>query len=179
MQPVIRTLPLAHPADRLPRPRLAPPRRSRTTPRSAPSRPKGAIVLLRRQGPHGWVKQDGKTPADWPVADGVFTVGRGNIMTEQTIRRLQAAPRVQRALHAQGQRARGGATAASTWAGSTSSRSSTPTASSSRTTTAAPSTSRVIPSVNACKPPLQWQTYDVTFHKAVVDARARSSRRPA
>ena len=23
--------------------------------------------------------------------------------------------------------------------------------------------------MNACKPPLQWQTYDVTFHKAKLD----------
>jgi hypothetical protein len=28
--------------------------------------------------------------------------------------------------------------------------------------------SQVAPAVNACKPPLQWQTYDVTFHKAQV-----------
>ena len=28
---------------------------------------------------------------------------------------------------------------------------------------------QIIPSVNACKPPLQWQTYDVTFHKAKVE----------
>ena len=28
---------------------------------------------------------------------------------------------------------------------------------------------QIAPAVNACKPPLQWQTYDVTFHKAKVE----------
>ena len=28
---------------------------------------------------------------------------------------------------------------------------------------------QINPAVNACKPPLQWQTYDVTFHKAKLE----------
>src|SRR5262245_26597337 len=45
--------------------------------------PEGAIVLLDGKGLEGWVKRDGKTPAEWPMADGVVTVGRGDIQTKQ------------------------------------------------------------------------------------------------
>src|SRR4051812_40077014 len=45
--------------------------------------PDGAIVLLDDKGFEGWVKRDGMTPADWPVGDGIATVGRGDIQTKR------------------------------------------------------------------------------------------------
>src|SRR5262249_28026066 len=45
--------------------------------------PEGAIVLFDSSSLGGWVKRDGKTSADWPVVDGILTVGRGDIMTEK------------------------------------------------------------------------------------------------
>ncbi len=43
--------------------------------------PADAIVLFNGKDLEGWVKRDGKAPAAWPVEDGIFTVGQGNIMT--------------------------------------------------------------------------------------------------
>ena len=31
----------------------------------------------------GWVQSDGKTPAKWPFADGILTVGHGDVMTDK------------------------------------------------------------------------------------------------
>lgn len=128
----------------------------------------GAVVLFDGKDLKGWVGTDGKTPASWPVEDGLFTVGKGSVMTEKPFGNFQLhlefnVPYMPKAT---GQ-ARGnsgvylggiyelqvldsyGLKLQSNDCGAI--------------------YKQVIPSVNACKPPLQWQTYDVTFHKATVE----------
>ncbi len=51
--------------------------------------PEGAVVLFEGTGLQGWVKGDGKSPANWPVADGILTVGRGNIQTGKSFGNVQ------------------------------------------------------------------------------------------
>jgi hypothetical protein len=129
--------------------------------------PEGAIVLFGGKDLAEWVKRDGKAPADWTVADGVMTVapGKGNIKTSKTFGDIQLhlefnVPYMPKA---KGQ-ARGnsgvfvngnyelqvldsyGLKLQSDDCGAI--------------------YKQIVPSVNACKPPLQWQTYDVTFHNA-------------
>jgi hypothetical protein len=130
--------------------------------------PEGAVVLFNGTGLPGWVKGDGKSPADWPVADGILTVGRGNIQTEKPFGNIQLhlefnVPYMPKA-HGQGRGNSGvylggihelqvldsyGLKLQDNDCGAI--------------------YHQIVPRVNACKPPLQWQTYDVTFHKAVVD----------
>ena len=82
MPPVHPNPPARPRADRLPRPRLGRPGEAeRRHPRRQTAR--GAIVLFDGKGLDGWVKQDGKTPAEWPVADGIVTVGRGDIQHQK------------------------------------------------------------------------------------------------
>ena len=129
--------------------------------------PEGAVVLFNGTGLEGWVKRDGKSPANWPVVDGIMTVGKGDIQTEKKFGdfRLHLEFNVPYMPKARGQ-ARGnsgvylggiyelqvldsyGLKLQNNDCGAI--------------------YTQVIPRVNACKPPLQWQTYDVTFHKAVV-----------
>jgi hypothetical protein len=130
--------------------------------------PEGAVILFDGSRLEGWVQRDGKTPADWPVVDGILTVGRGDIMTEKRFGdfRLHLEFNVPYMPKARGQ-ARGnsgvylegihelqvldsyGLKLQNNDCGAI--------------------YKQIVPSVNACKPPLQWQTYDVTFHKAEVD----------
>ncbi len=73
-------------------------------PRMGAKPPEGAVVLFDGKSLEGWVKRDGKTPADWPVADGIVTVGHGDILTQKRFGDFQAPSGIQRPLHAQGPR---------------------------------------------------------------------------
>jgi len=134
--------------------------------------PEGAIVLLDEKGLQGWVQRDGKTPADWPVADGIATVGHGDIQTKQRFGdfKLHLEFNVPYRPEARGQ-ARGNS---GVYLGGIyelqvlDSYGLKP-----RDNDCGAIYTQVVPSVNACKPPLQWQTYDVTFHKAVVDGQGK------
>src|SRR5438309_459755 len=59
------------------------PRRMPAMP-NRPSRPLAIVLALAATALAGRVKADGTGPADWPVEDGLMTVGRGNIKTEKT-----------------------------------------------------------------------------------------------
>lgn len=129
----------------------------------------GAKVLFDGKTLDGWVHRDGK-PASWHVKDGVFAVkpGSGDIFTKEPFGSftMHAEFNVPYMPKATGQ-ARGnsgiyldglyelqvldsyGLKLQSNDCGAI--------------------YQQVIPKVNACKPPLQWQTYDITFKKAEMD----------
>ena len=129
--------------------------------------PEGAVVLFDGKSLEGWVTKDTK-PAEWPIKDGLFTVAKGDILTTATFGDFQLHVEFQTPYlpNAKGQ-ARGnsgvylqgiyelqvldsyGLKLQDNDCGAI--------------------YKQIIPSVNACKPPLQWQTYDITFHAAHYD----------
>jgi len=126
--------------------------------------PEGAVVLL-GDSIEPWAKADGKATAEWPVADGVATVAKGGIRTKEKFGDFQMHLEfnVPYMPQAKGQ-ARGnsgvylqgiyelqvldsyGLKPQSNDCGAI--------------------YQQIVPAVNACKPPLRWQTYDITFHAA-------------
>jgi hypothetical protein len=130
--------------------------------------PQDAKVLLDTTL-EAWTKSGGKDPAGWPVVEGVATVGKGNILTKTKFGDFQMHLEFQVPYmpDAKGQ-ARGnsgvylqgnyelqildsyGLKLQSNDCGAI--------------------YQQIIPNVNACKPPLQWQTYDITFHAAKREA---------
>jgi hypothetical protein len=130
--------------------------------------PAGAVVLFDGKDLSGWVARDGKSPAKWPVNDGIVTVGTGDIMTEKRFGdfELHLEFNVPYMPSARGQgRGNSGVYLGGVYelqvldsyglklkdddCGAI--------------------YKQIVPAVNACKPPLQWQTYDVTFHKPIGD----------
>jgi hypothetical protein len=133
--------------------------------------PADALVLFNGKDMDGWVKPDGKTPADWPVSDGIMTVGRrhGAIRTEAKFGdfQLHLEFNVPYLPQARGQRrGNSGVFLAGIYELQVlDSYGLKP-----QDNDCGAIYHQVAPSVNACKPPLQWQTYDVTFHKARAEA---------
>jgi hypothetical protein len=131
--------------------------------------PEGAVVLFNGKDLEGWTKVDGKSPAAWSVAEGVMTVekGAGSIRTDRTFGdfQLHLEFNVPYMPQAKGQ-ARGNS---GVYLGGIhelqvlDSYGLKP-----QDNECGAIYKQVVPSTNACKPPLQWQTYDVTFHKARV-----------
>ena len=136
--------------------------------------PAGAVVLFDGKTLAGWVKSDGTTPADWPAADGIFRVGpgKGSIMTAKTFGDAQVhlefnVPYMPKAT---GQ-ARGNSGVYLT--GSYELQILDSYGLKPQSNDCGAIYKQVVPAFNACKPPLQWQTYDITFHKAEAAKKAR------
>jgi Domain of Unknown Function (DUF1080) len=128
----------------------------------------GAVVVFGGSDLKGWVKTDGKTPADWPVEGHVFTVAKGNIMTSQRFGNFQ--------LHLEfnvpympSKRGQGRGNSGVYLTGNHELQILDSYKLTLHNDDCGAIYKQIIPSVNACKPPLQWQSYDVTFHKAVVE----------
>jgi Domain of Unknown Function (DUF1080) len=130
--------------------------------------PAGAVVLFNGQNLDGWVKLDGKTPAPWPVHEKIFTVGKGNIMTQKTFGDFQLhlefnVPYMPKA------RGQGRGNSGVFLTGNHELQVLDSYKLKLHSDDCGAIYKQVTPTVNACKPPLQWQTYDVTFHKARVE----------
>jgi Domain of Unknown Function (DUF1080) len=125
--------------------------------------PEGATVLL-GGSLEPWTKGDGKA-AEWPVVDGVATVAKGNIQTRGKFADFQMHLEfnVPYMPTAKGQaRGNSGVYLLGTYELQVlDSYGLKP-----QSNDCGAIYQQIIPAVNACKPPLQWQTYDITFHAA-------------
>lgn len=128
--------------------------------------PEKAVVLFDGKDLKGWVKRDG-SPAAWPVKDGILTVGvrQSDILTERKFGdfQLHLEFNVPYMPDAKGQ-ARGNSGVYLDGIYELQVLDSYKLKPQDNECGAI--YKQVVPAVNACKPPLQWQTYDVTLQKA-------------
>lgn len=126
--------------------------------------PEGAKVLL-GDSIDAWAKADGKSTAEWPVSDGVATVGKGSIRSKDKFgsARIHVEFNVPYMPDKTGQ-ARGNSGVY--LQGNYEVQVLDSYGLKSKDNDCGGIYQQFAPSVNACKPPLQWQTYDITFHAA-------------
>jgi hypothetical protein len=131
--------------------------------------PEGAKVLFDGKTLEGWTHRDGKT-ASWPVSDGIFTVGAksGDIMTKDKFDsfKLHLEFNVPYMPKATGQ---GRGNSGVYLGGLYELQVLDSYGLKLQDNDCGAIYKQLIPKFNACKPPLQWQTYDVTLHKAKYD----------
>jgi hypothetical protein len=129
--------------------------------------PEGAIMLLDQNGLNGWVGRSGK-PARWTVEDGVATVGGEDIKTEERFGNytLHVEFNVPYMPTKTGQ---GRGNSGVYQVGSYELQVLDSYGLKPQDNDCGAIYKQIIPAANACKPPLQWQTYDITFHKAKVE----------
>ncbi len=146
-------------------------------PGSANQRPSDAVVLFDGKNLASWQYRDGR-PAAWPMAGGVLTSksGTGDIMTRQNIGSAQIHVEFATPLMATAKgQARGNSGVY------LQSRYEIQILDSYRNPTYANGSCGALygqyaPLVNACRPPEQWQTYDIVFHAPVCDGGGKETR---
>ncbi len=126
--------------------------------------PEGATVLL-GDSMTSWAKADGQATAEWPVVDGVATVAKGSIQTKDKFGdfRLHVEFNVPYLPDQKGQgRGNSGVYLQGIYELQIlDSHGLKP-----QDNDCGAIYKQIVPAVNACKPPLQWQTYDITFRAA-------------
>jgi hypothetical protein len=129
--------------------------------------PDNATILFSGENLDAWVKPDGKSPAEWPVSGNKFEVGRGNIMSKPTFgdQLVHLEFNVPYMPEARGQ---GRGNSGVYLAGAYELQILDSYGLKPQTNDCAAIYQQHAPSVNACKPPLQWQTYDIAFKKAKI-----------
>lgn len=142
--------------------------------------PEGAVVLLGNDARtvENWTKQNGK-PVGWTFDDGILTVkgGTGNILTKQEFRdyKMHVEFRTPYMPEAKGQ-ARGNSGVYQ--AGRYELQVLDSYGLDSKDNDCGAIYKQFAPAVNACKKPMEWQTYDITFKSAkVVDGKVAEKAR--
>lgn len=132
-------------------------------------KPPGGATVLMGGTLDAWTKADGTSPPAWPLVDGSATVGKGNIRTKAKFGSFQMHVEfnVPYLPEAKGQ---GRGNSGVYLQGNYELQVLDSFGLKLQSNDCGAIYQQIIPTVNACKPPLQWQTYDITFHAAKREA---------